>query len=65
MVIITAIPVITAANPSALPITIIIVIVDNESLYGLRIPNRLGFNLNRFSPFLPVKKRIYVTTRAI
>ena len=65
MVTIVAIPVIAAVIPSALPIMTIIVIVDNNHWYWLRIPNRCGLNMNRFSPFLPVKKRIYVATSAI
>jgi len=63
--IIRAIPVIAAVIPSALPITTIIVIIDNNHWNGLQIFNRWGFNLNRFSPFLPVKKRIYLANSAI
>ena len=65
LVAVVAIPVIAAVIPYELPITTIIVIVDNNHWYGLRIPNRCRLNMNRLSPFLPVKKRIYVTTSAI
>ena len=64
-VVIRAIPVIAAVIPSALPISTITIIIDNNHWNGLQIPNRLSFNLNRFSPFLPVKKSIYVATSAI
>ncbi len=63
--IIRAILVIAAVIPSALPITTIIVIVDNNHWDGLLISNWWGLDMNWFSPFLPVKKRIYVATSAI